>query len=585
MESFSLAELQEYKTTPDEDFVYANYVYVSSLAMRTYKKSPLLKRYCAVRKIMDKLVLEFFMDKDDIEPTKRIYLSFARLVVSRSARLTSAQTARIERDHSIESEHSGAAFPPPHGGAVAFYIDFPRKLVSKSVSASRLYETRSLMAATSAGDFPLGFIMVASDPTEAAELEQVLSQGCLVTVPRERKRVKVQRWINRAWMKMRGDLSIDQFDEKFFRSAASFDEDGKDNFFTIHKTRGGPQQLPRTSTDGGEDWDEDDGDASFVTAGSDDDEHGSGGDSSEERIERNAINEYHRRSRDHLNCSSSTRNNNAEVHPGGSFKSVTEMFAESRDDVRHFTPISREEIESVVDYVEQTREYTTNPSSVPSAWSMCSQGDSFDCFKSIDDSSGVVRTRTWAKIRGIPPQTLFHILYNNEARKSWDHHYAKFDTEWRDGDLDIVDAVVTAPFGCANREFLEWRRCLKLQADERKNKYVIYLRSWDDAKRGGRPVRRGNVRAEVWLSGYIIQWWLDEESGEVLGSDVMVMTQIDVKGLIPKYLVNALSSSGPKRWVKSVTSAAMSEIQDKRGMTCEEIIRLTDKELVAMYCL
>jgi hypothetical protein len=94
-------------------------------------------------------------------------------------------------------------------------------------------------------------------------------------------------------------------------------------------------------------------------------------------------------------------------------------------------------------------------------------------------------------------------------------------------------------------------------------------------------VIRGNVRAEVWLSAYLIQWWKDEETGEVLGSEVMVMTQIDIKGLIPKYLVNALSSSAPKKWVKGVTSAATKELED-RGVT-ERCMTMSDAELDLLY--
>jgi hypothetical protein len=97
-----------------------------------------------------------------------------------------------------------------------------------------------------------------------------------------------------------------------------------------------------------------------------------------------------------------------------------------------------------------------------------------------------------------------------------------------------------------------------------------------------RPVGKNNVRAEVWLSGYLIQWWKDTD-GTVLGSQVLVMTQIDVKGLIPKYLVNALSSSGPKRWVKSVTAAAVSEIETVKKMTLEQIMSFSDVQLDQIY--
>lgn len=246
------------------------------------------------------------------------------------------------------------------------------------------------------------------------------------------------------------------------------------------------------------------------------------------------------------------------------FSTVYEMFAERNDAVRHATPISEVELDSLIQYVEATRKFSDFlevPASLPAEWSLCSEGEEFDCFKSIDESTGIVRTRTWAHIRGVPPQTLFFILSDSQTRRMWDKHYAKFEPEWTDPAdprLDILDAVVSAPLGFANREFLEWRRTRL--ALSKGDPFAIYLRSWNESG-AGRPVSKGAVRAEVWLSGYLISWW--EEDGQVLGAQVMVMTQIDVKGLIPKYIVNALSSSAPRKWVKSVTAAAHAELAQR----------------------
>lgn len=260
------------------------------------------------------------------------------------------------------------------------------------------------------------------------------------------------------------------------------------------------------------------------------------------------------------------------------------MFSEKDDEIRHYTKISQEEIQSVITYVESTRQFTSDPSSVPEGWSLCSEGDSFDTFKSFDETTGVVRTRTWAKIAGIPLKHffLFFIIIKQENRGT----ITMLDSSPSGStpltpSLDIIDAVVSAPLGCANREFLEWRRKSVPPPGrrERSGKFVIYLRSW--SPEGGRPVGRGNVRAEVWLSGYLIQWWVDEETGRVLGSDVMVMTQIDIKGLIPKYIVNALSSSAPKKWVKGVTAAAQAELE-QRGIT-ETALSMTDAVLDSIY--
>ena len=502
--------------------------------------------------------MEFFINQHDIEPTKRVNLSCARLVISRGAKLTRAQFARIDRDLGPSSP---TVVSDSH--LSAFYIDFPKKILQDVVSRDNtIYETRSVKVADNdrPEDFPLGFIMVSPSRTDATKLETALSQGCHVTIPRERKRLKVQRWMNRAWMKIRGELSIDQFDETTTNSPPV----NQEMFFTIAAPS--RDQVPRI--DSLEDqWGEHvaDGDSSesssFMTAGEEDEG------SQDDEIDRVGLSGFR-----------ATMGKRSDLSM--EFDSIEAMLDQKSDHARHCTRIARKEILSVIHYVERTKKFSECASP---GWSLCSEGENFDCFKSIDEATGIVRTRTWAKLPNVPPQTLFHILYNAEARKSWDHHYSRFVSEWTDEtdpDLDIIDAVVSAPFGCANREFLEWRRKHvpnQIRA-ERTGDFVIYLRSFDD----NRPVGKNNVRAEVWLSGYLIQWWKGPD-GQPIGSEVLVMTQIDVKGLIPKYLVNALSSSGPKRWVKSVTAAAISEIENSKKMSIENVLALSDVELDQLY--
>jgi hypothetical protein len=524
---------------PHPPALFSGWVYVSSLAMRTYRKSPLLRRWCEVK---EDGILNFFRDKTDVEPTKRIHLKSARVVVSRGPRLTTDQLEKI-----------GSDSPKTSAPLMAFYIDFP----SSSSRRTPIVETRFYSAAVrmmsmgsmdsprnsgkgssenpSPSGFPLGFVMVCSHAGE--EWAKLLLSFSAVPVPRDRKLARAKRWVSRAWMKLTGHLSDAQFDEE----VESDSDEVAANFFSVNKPPSDDQSFQSVS-----EGDEDD---------------------VEDQVLR-------RESRKHDRASSS-------VH--GVFESVDEMFACPEDAVRHATPISQSELKDVLRYVEATKSYSLGD--VPSTWSICSEGDGFDCFKSVDETSGVLRTRTWAKIHGVVPHTLFHILHDPEARKNWDYHYVVFErvpeSMWAgvgephpDPSLDVIDAVVAAPLGCANRQFLEWRRCMK----NKSGKFMIYLRSWEP-RNGGPAVPKKTVRADVWLSGYIIDWWRDETTGEILGSQVMVMTQIDIKGLIPKYIVNALASSAPRKWVKGVTTAALADMANRR----DDMIGMTSEALFDMY--
>lgn len=488
--------------------VFASWVYVSSLATRTYTKSPLLRRWCEIRQTrLGMWVLDFYRLPTDVEPTKRVHLSVASVVVSRSSKLTSAQAARI---------------PDADERHVAFYLSFPPGGPRAGVESRKSYNA----------DFPLGFIMVASRET-CDRWEELLVAKCQRFVLRDNKRAKIGRWLNRAWHKVQGKLVSDQFDS----SKVVCEE----NFFTITNVCG----EKRASLD--ELRLSDSEESSFKTVASSD-----GDDSPRVLV---------------------PVRSGGVVHNDGVFSSLEGMFAEKSDTVRHSTRISESELNSMVEFVNGTRRFSE---SIPPEWSLCCEGEFFDCFRSIDETTGIVKTRTWAQFPGIPAQCLFYILYDNETRRKWDHHYCRFESEWidpTDANLDILDACVAAPFGCANREFLEWRR--RKISHTVNDPFVIYLRSWDEPD--GRPAARGAVRAEVWLSGYLI--FPTKE-----GSEVLVFTQIDIKGLIPKYIVNALSSSAPKKWVKGVGIAALAEMK-ARNLEFENAQKMSHNQLNHMYAL
>ena len=58
------------------------------------------------------------------------------------------------------------------------------------------------------------------------------------------------------------------------------------------------------------------------------------------------------------------------------------------------------------------------------------------------------------------------------------------------------------------------------------------------------PVKR-IVRAETIISGYIIEQIQDDPPV----TQLIIISQNDIKGLIPKYLVNMASGKAPKQWV------------------------------------
>ena len=265
---------------------------------------------------------------------------------------------------------------------------------------------------------------------------------------------------------------------------------------------------------------------------------------------------------------------------GSKFMTVQNMFAEANDRIRHETPISNEEMDSMVEYVLETKSF--QPGTHPD-WAYPIHSATFNFIKQVDGATGVMRSRSWTKIPDIPPQALIYCLVDCKTRMGFDKYYNRFEVSKSvEPGLDVLISEVDAPIGISNREFVEWRRCLlpAPTCGKEASQYIIYLRSCDDHECSAtvRPSTKKVQRAEVWMSGYVIQWWIDDE-GHVLGSELLVMSQIDGKGSIPKFVVNAASSSGPAKWSASLVEAAKKLCAAKKidiKMSNEDIDRILE---------
>lgn len=249
------------------------------------------------------------------------------------------------------------------------------------------------------------------------------------------------------------------------------------------------------------------------------------------------------------------------------FLNVHDMLAERIDSERHKNPISEDEIMSMTEFVLETKAYSKQ--SHPN-WSFPISNPSFSFIKSADDLSGVVRTRSWIRAPDIPPQALFFCIYNSEARLKFDKYYVRFEVSRVVNPLlDVLISEVRAPVGVTNREFVEWRRVLipEVSGDAKGRngaRYAIQLRSCDDSEcsEGILPASKHVERAEVWLSGYVFTWWLDDD-GKVKGSEVLVMSQVDWRGSIPKFIMNTATVDGPGKWSHSLIDAAAQVCKEK----------------------
>lgn len=242
---------------------------------------------------------------------------------------------------------------------------------------------------------------------------------------------------------------------------------------------------------------------------------------------------------------------------------IGDILSEGDISKRHKIPISEYEIVSMMKLVLESR--SISPKTHPQ-WKMPVSTLTFNFVKSVDNPSGVLRSRSWIRVPNIPPQVLFYCIYDCETRRTFDKYYVRFEaSRVVDACLDVLISEVRAPVGVSNREFVEWRRTIFPEGNEGLNaRYGIQLRSCDDSECSKTigPSKTRVERAEVWLSGYVFQWWLGDD-GSVKGSEIMVMSQVDWGGSIPKLIINNASADGPSKWSKSLIAAAEQVCRDK----------------------
>jgi len=172
---------------------------------------------------------------------------------------------------------------------------------------------------------------------------------------------------------------------------------------------------------------------------------------------------------------------------------------------------------------------------------------------------GVITLRAWATVPGVHAHVAFHLFYVAEERMKWDKVFAKqaiIGSGCQGSDIlySLLKPPVSTP-----RDFLQYRR-IRLEKD---GSILIMLRS---AEHPDCPEESSAIRAESYISGYVLR---QEWDGETPVLKIFLMSCSDIKGLIPKWIVNTIAPRKPGEWIESLRKAAVDFQQANPGMMGE----------------
>lgn len=180
-------------------------------------------------------------------------------------------------------------------------------------------------------------------------------------------------------------------------------------------------------------------------------------------------------------------------------------------------------------------------------WDLCVDRKEIKVAKTLQsDGSGCVFLRAWSTLPEVEPEVVFHMFHRCEKRMQWDRAFFDMKIVENIEGSDILYSVLRVP-ACTPRDYVQYRRARVLDDGT----ILISLRS---AIHPELPEKSGMIRAESFTSGYVIRRY---EEGSEKGTKVFLMTCTDVKGIIPKFIINFVAPRKPGEWIDALKKACL----------------------------
>jgi len=194
-------------------------------------------------------------------------------------------------------------------------------------------------------------------------------------------------------------------------------------------------------------------------------------------------------------------------------------------------------------------ELRTDP--MNSSYEKCVSDSNVNIWRKKADDSGVYRL----KLIGYIPYSIEVVdkaLFDHKLRLQWDQILETIhEVETRSDGTVLLYIAARAPFGISYRDFvhIRTRRELPPKKDFPENRPLVVVDM--STEHQNFPERSGYVRATTTFSGGVLEPFYLKNSQEV-GTLYSMITQVDLKGVVPKSIVNLFSTKATKDWFESL---------------------------------
>ncbi|XP_068718776.1 START domain-containing protein 10-like [Montipora capricornis] len=164
-------------------------------------------------------------------------------------------------------------------------------------------------------------------------------------------------------------------------------------------------------------------------------------------------------------------------------------------------------------------------------------------FCKVIDGSTIRLIKVVARFSDVSCSLMYDVLHDGDYRRCWDENMVEcYEICQLDRYNDIGYYSIKCPTPMKNRDFVTQRSWNCTDDDFIIFNHTVYHKDI--------PVKKGFIRGQSILSGYFVQ-----RKGE--GCSVTYVSQVDLKGHLPKWLVNRASTKIAPKVVIKVHKAAL----------------------------
>lgn len=170
--------------------------------------------------------------------------------------------------------------------------------------------------------------------------------------------------------------------------------------------------------------------------------------------------------------------------------------------------------------------------------------DSVQIYKKHDDDSPIVLVRCDSMIKA-NIEKIFYLIYDIERRTKWDPVLCNIKiVKVLDESTDVMYSKLRTPVLVTSRDFVQKRTYVRnIDGFD----IVIVFVSYEDKDF---PPIKSVVRANTIISGYALKK-IDDNM-----THMITLSQTDIKGMIPLWIINRIASKAPFDWVKRLEKTA-----------------------------